>query len=68
MAAPGPFPRLTLPAGWPIDLRAKVAEFEQELIESALQQAQYKQTAAAELLGLSYHQLRGLLKKYDLPK
>lgn len=59
---------LTPVAGWPVDLRAKVAEFEQGLIEEALQQAQYKQTAAAELLGLSYHQFRGLLKKHKLPK
>jgi psp operon transcriptional activator len=53
---------------WPIDFRATVSEFEQGLLEAALDEAQYKQTAAAELLGLSYHQLRGLLKKYGLPK
>ena len=53
---------------WPIDFRGTVSEFERTLLEAALIEAQYKQTAAAELLGLSYHQLRGLLKKYDLPK
>lgn len=52
----------------PIDFRETVGEFEQELLEAALEQAQFKQTAAAELLGLSYHQLRGLLKKYGLPR
>jgi psp operon transcriptional activator len=56
------------PTQWPIDLRAAVTEFEQGLINEALVEAQYKQTAAAELLGLSYHQFRGLLKKYGLPK
>jgi len=55
-------------AGWPVDFRAAVSEFEAELLEAALERAQYKQTAAAELLGLSYHQLRGLLKKHGLPK
>jgi psp operon transcriptional activator len=53
---------------WPIDFRKTVGDFEQGLLEDALAEAQYKQTAAAELLGLSYHQLRGLLKKYGLPK
>ncbi len=59
-----PDPALELP----IDFRQTVGEFEQRLLEAALEQAQFKQTAAAELLGLSYHQLRGLLKKYGLPK
>jgi psp operon transcriptional activator len=53
---------------WPVDLRDEVGELEKRLLEEALEQAQYKQTAAAELLGLTYHQLRGLLKKYGLPK
>jgi len=66
--AAAPLPQLRLPDGWPIDLRARVSEYEQALIEAALKQAQYKQTAAAGLLGLSYHQLRGLLKKYGLAK
>ncbi|HEY5665764.1 MAG TPA: phage shock protein operon transcriptional activator [Gammaproteobacteria bacterium] len=59
-----PNPKLELP----IDFRETVGEFEQQLLEAALERAQFKQTAAAELLGLSYHQLRGLLKKYGLPK
>jgi psp operon transcriptional activator len=56
------------PAVWPIDFRTTVAGFEKSLLEEALRRAQYKQTAAAESLGLSYHQLRGLLKKYALPR
>ncbi|MBN1237640.1 MAG: phage shock protein operon transcriptional activator [Gammaproteobacteria bacterium] len=52
--------------GWPRDLRAAVAAFERETLEEALEQAKYKQTVAARLLGLSYHQLRGLLKKHEL--
>jgi psp operon transcriptional activator len=52
----------------PIDFRAAVKTYEVSLIEAALEAAQFRQTAAAELLGLSYHQLRGLLKKYSLPR
>ena len=53
---------------WPIDFRSRVAAFEQSLIEDALAASQFRQTVAAENLGLTYHQLRGLLKKYGLPK
>lgn len=53
---------------FPIDFRAAVKDYEIGLIEAALHAAQYRQTAAAEMLGLSYHQLRGLLKKYSLPR
>jgi psp operon transcriptional activator len=52
--------------GWPRDFRAAVASFERETLEQALEQSKYKQTVAARLLGLSYHQLRGLLKKHGL--
>ena len=48
--------------------RPTIEAFERDLLESALERAQYKQTAAADLLSLSYHQLRGLLKKHGLPK
>jgi psp operon transcriptional activator len=58
--------RVTEPA--PIDdFRNAVAAYERDLLEQALRRARYKQTTAAELLNLSYHQFRGLLKKYDLP-
>jgi len=60
--------RIDAKVGLPLDLRASVRDFEVSLIEAALRSAQYRQTAAAELLGLSYHQLRGLLKKYSLPR
>ena len=54
------------PLAWPIDFRARINEYEVALLTSALERARYKQTVAAELLGLSYHQLRGLLKKHAL--
>jgi psp operon transcriptional activator len=48
------------------DFRSAVAQYEISLLRGALERAQYKQTVAAELLGLSYHQLRGLLRKHEL--
>ncbi len=48
----------------PTDFRAAVADFERTLLNRALESARFRQTTAAELLGLTYHQFRGLLKKY----
>ena len=52
----------------PLDLKQTAQDFETELINRALEQSKYNQRKAAELLGLTYHQLRGYLKKYDLLK
>jgi psp operon transcriptional activator len=52
----------------PKDFRSAVASFERELLQRALRRAQFKQTLAAKLLGLSYHQLRSLLRKHGLAK
>jgi psp operon transcriptional activator len=52
----------------PEDFRQAVAEFEQQVLKRALERAQFKQTTAAKLLGLSYHQLRSLLRKHSLTK
>ncbi len=41
-----------------------VAEFELGLIRRALRQARFSQRRAASLLGLTYHQFRGLYRKY----
>jgi len=48
----------------PIDLKQATKDFELDLVVRALLQAQYNQRVAADLLSLSYHQFRGLLKKY----
>ncbi len=50
----------------PIDLKQWMATQEHQLIMQGLQQAKFNQRRAAELLGLTYHQLRGMLKKYDI--
>ena len=51
---------------FPIDFKEQCESFEVELIQQALAASQYNQKKTAELLGLSYHQLRGILKKYNL--
>jgi psp operon transcriptional activator len=52
----------------PRDFRAAVAAYETRVLQRALERAQFKQTIAARLLGLSYHQLRSLLRKHGLAK
>lgn len=50
----------------PLDLRQFQLEQERDLLQKSLQQARFNQKQAAELLGLTYHQLRALLKKHQL--
>jgi psp operon transcriptional activator len=52
----------------PADFRSAVANFERQVLRRALERAQFKQTVAAKLLGLSYHQLRSLLRKHGMAK
>ena len=51
---------------WPTDIKAQTRTAEIELITQAMRHAKHNQRKAAELLGLTYHQFRGYLKKYDL--
>lgn len=48
----------------PPDFKGAVAAYERELIADALLAAGHNQRRAADALGLTYHQLRGLLRKY----
>ena len=50
----------------PLDLRDFQQQQEKGLLQQALQQAHFNQKKAAALLGLTYHQLRALLKKHQL--
>ncbi len=52
----------------PCDIKSEIARLEVDLIERALVAARYNQIEAAPLLGLSYHQLRALLRKHDMVK
>ena len=51
---------------WPVDLKQLVQELEIDTIRAALEKARHNQRRAADLLSLTYHQLRGYLKKYQL--
>ncbi|MEC7290588.1 MAG: helix-turn-helix domain-containing protein, partial [Pseudomonadota bacterium] len=50
------------------DFQAQVAAFEMRLIDEALSWAKGHQGQAADALGLTYHQFRGLLKKHGYSK
>lgn len=51
---------------YPIDLKERSQQFEIEMLQQALEDSQYNQKKTAEKLSLTYHQLRGYLKKYNL--
>ncbi|MCI5107418.1 MAG: phage shock protein operon transcriptional activator [Pseudomonadales bacterium] len=48
------------------DFKKEIQEYEIRLLQQAMEQNQFNQKKAAEFLNLSYHQLRGYLRKYDL--
>jgi len=50
----------------PADLTQRLKDTERDLLEAALDKARFNQRMAANLLGLSYHQFRGKLKKYNI--
>ena len=49
----------------PLDIKRTVRELEIDLVNRAMAAGRFNQRKAAELLGLTYHQFRGYLKKYD---
>lgn len=51
---------------FPLDLKTTSQDYEIKIIKAALAAAQFNQKKTAELLELTYHQLRGYLKKYNL--
>jgi psp operon transcriptional activator len=50
----------------PTDLQQRLADTETNLLRAALEKARFNQRMAADLLGLSYHQFRGKLRKFDI--
>ncbi|MGI9271151.1 MAG: phage shock protein operon transcriptional activator [Woeseiaceae bacterium] len=50
----------------PTDLPSRLEDVEREFLEAALERARFNQRMAADLLGLSYHQFRGKLRKHDV--
>jgi psp operon transcriptional activator len=57
--APGPKTLLKRP------LKAAVWELKRSMLEAALHQARFNQKKAARILGLTYHQFRGLYRQYQ---
>lgn len=53
-------------ADFPQSLKSLSQNYEIELIKSALAHCQFNQKKTAQALELTYHQLRGYLKKYNL--
>lgn len=51
---------------FPVDLKQESQDFEIDMIKQALADSQFNQKKTAEKLSLTYHQLRGYLKKYNL--
>lgn len=50
----------------PGDLRAAVTAYEREILEKALEKAKHNQRRAAQMLSLSYDQLRHALKRHGI--
>jgi len=50
----------------PADLTQRLVETEVNLLNAALDKARFNQRLAADLLGLSYHQFRGKLRKFNI--
>ncbi len=50
----------------PSDLRARLDELEKRFVQRALAEHRGNQRQAAERLGLSYDQLRGIIRKHDI--
>jgi psp operon transcriptional activator len=51
---------------FPLSFEEAVGAHEKRLLRAALADARYNQRRAAERLALTYHQFRGLLRKYKL--
>ena len=51
---------------WPISLKSRLQEEERRWLAAALAHSGQRQNDAAALLGLSYHQIRALMRKHQL--
>ncbi len=64
--APAPADRSAEWDGQALDFRQHIQDYETDLLRKALEHCQFNQRKTATHLNLSYHQLRGYLRKYDL--
>jgi len=65
-AAPPPASPAPGTTATPVDFHSRVREWEIELLRSALEANGYHQRRTAVALGLTYDQLRGMVRKYGL--
>jgi two-component system response regulator PilR (NtrC family) len=65
-AAPAPTAPLLAPGPLPSNLPDYLAQVEREIIERALAQTQFNRTQAAQLLGISFRQLRYQMQKLGI--
>ena len=56
----------TKPVRFPMDFKSEIEQVEIQWLTEAMESNQYNQKLAAQDLGLSYHQLRHHLRKYQL--
>lgn len=56
------------PKSFPFNLRRALNEAEKEWTEMALSACEWNQKEAAEILGLTYDQIRGLIRKHELSR
>ncbi len=52
----------------PMNFDSRMQETEKELLLAGLEKARFNQRVAADLLGLTYHQLRGKIRKHKLDR
>ena len=52
----------------PTDFKTRMRESEKELLQAALEKGRFNQRVAADLLSLTYDQLRGKLRKHKLDR
>jgi psp operon transcriptional activator len=50
----------------PYDFKQLIQDREIDLLKAAMEQCRFNQKKTAEYLGMTYHQLRGYLRKYEL--
>jgi psp operon transcriptional activator len=50
----------------PTELPGKLQEIEREYLQAALEKSRFNQRVAANLLGLTYHQFRGKIRKHSM--
>lgn len=48
------------------DFKKHIQEYEIDLLQRALEECRYNQKKTADHLGMTYHQLRGYLRKYEI--